>query len=37
MRDRKPPGSKYRYRLAYRRLGSGSAMILFRAPGGKMF
>jgi hypothetical protein len=34
---RRPPGSKYRYRLADRRSGSSSAMRLFRVPVGKMF
>jgi hypothetical protein len=34
---RRPPGSKYRYRLADRRSGSSSAMMLFRVPVGKMF
>jgi hypothetical protein len=33
----RPPGSKYRYRLADRRSGSSSAMMLFRVPVGKMF
>ena len=33
----RPPGSKYRYRLADRRSGSSSAMRLFRVPVGKMF
>jgi hypothetical protein len=31
------PGSKWRYRLADRRSGSSSAMMLFRVPVGKMF
>lgn len=34
---RRPPGSKWRYRLADRRSGSSSAMMLFRVPVGKMF
>jgi hypothetical protein len=34
---RRPAGSKYRYRLADRRSGSSSAMMLFRVPVGKMF
>jgi hypothetical protein len=34
---RRPPGSKYRYRLADRRSGSRSGMMLFRVPVGKMF
>ena len=34
---RRPGGSKYRYRLADRRSGSSSAMMLFRVPVGKMF
>lgn len=34
---RRPAGSKYRYRLADRRSGSISAMMLFRVPVGKMF
>jgi Protein of unknown function (DUF429) len=33
----RPPGSKYRYRLADRRSASSSAMMLFRVPVGKMF
>ncbi len=33
----RPAGSKYRYRLADRRSGSSSAMMLFRVPVGKMF
>jgi hypothetical protein len=33
----RPPGSKWRYRLADRRSGSSSAMMLFRVPVGKMF
>jgi hypothetical protein len=33
----RPPGSKYRHRLADRRSGSSSAMMLFRVPVGKMF
>ena len=33
----RPPGSKFRYRLADRRSGSTSAMRLFRVPVGKMF
>jgi hypothetical protein len=35
--SRRPAGSKYRYRLADRRSGSSSAMMLFRVPVGKMF
>ena len=34
---KRPPGSKWRYRLADRRSGSSSAMMLFRVPVGKMF
>jgi hypothetical protein len=34
---RRPPGRKWRYRLADRRSGSSSAMMLFRVPVGKMF
>ena len=34
---RRAPGSKYRYRLADKRSGSSSAMMLFRVPVGKMF
>ncbi len=34
---RRPKGSKWRYRLADRRSGSSSAMMLFRVPVGKMF
>ena len=34
---RRPPGSKFRYRLADRRSRSTSAMRLFRVPVGKMF
>lgn len=34
---RRPAGSKHRYRLADRRSGSASAMMLFRVPVGKMF
>jgi hypothetical protein len=34
---RRPAGSKWRYRLADRRSGSSSAMMLFRVPVGKMF
>ena len=34
---RRPPGSKWRYRLADSRSGSSSAMMLFRVPVGKMF
>ncbi len=34
---RRPKGSKYHYRLADRRSGSSSAMMLFRVPVGKMF
>ena len=34
---KRPAGSKYRYRLADRRSGSSSAMMLFRVPVGKMF
>lgn len=34
---RRPKGSKWRYRLADRRAGSSSAMMLFRVPVGKMF
>ena len=34
---RRPAGSKYRYRLADRRSGSSSAMMLFRVPVGRMF
>jgi Protein of unknown function (DUF429) len=33
----RPYGSKWRYRLADRRSGSSSAMMLFRVPVGKMF
>ena len=33
----RPPGSKYRYRLADRRSESSSTMMLFRVPVGKMF
>jgi hypothetical protein len=33
----RPAGSKWRYRLADRRSGSSSAMMLFRVPVGKMF
>jgi hypothetical protein len=33
----RPGGSKYRWRLADRRSGSSSAMMLFRVPVGKMF
>lgn len=33
----RPSGSKWRYRLADRRSGSSSAMMLFRVPVGKMF
>ena len=33
----RPPGSKWCYRLADRRSGSSSAMMLFRVPVGKMF
>ncbi len=33
----RPAGSKYRYRLADKRSGSSSAMMLFRVPVGKMF
>ncbi len=33
----RPPGSKWRYRLADRRSHSSSAMMLFRVPVGKMF
>jgi len=33
----RPPGSKWRYRLADSRSGSSSAMMLFRVPVGKMF
>ncbi len=33
----RPKGSKYHYRLADRRSGSSSAMMLFRVPVGKMF
>ena len=33
----RPPGNKWRYRLADRRSGSSSAMMLFRVPVGKMF
>jgi hypothetical protein len=33
----RPPGSKWRYRLADLRSGSSSAMMLFRVPVGKMF
>ena len=33
----RPPGSKWRHRLADRRSGSSSAMMLFRVPVGKMF
>jgi hypothetical protein len=35
--DKRPAGSKWRYRLADRRSGSSSAMMLFRVPVGKMF
>jgi hypothetical protein len=35
--DLRPTGSKYRYRLADKRSGSSSAMMLFRVPVGKMF
>jgi hypothetical protein len=34
---KRPSGSKWRYRLADRRSGSSSAMMLFRVPVGKMF
>ncbi|CAN5691636.1 hypothetical protein BH24ACT20_BH24ACT20_13250 [soil metagenome] len=34
---KRPKGSKWRYRLADRRSGSSSAMMLFRVPVGKMF
>ena len=34
---RRPAGSKWHYRLADRRSGSSSAMMLFRVPVGKMF
>ena len=34
---RRPKGSKWRYRLADKRSGSSSAMMLFRVPVGKMF
>ncbi len=34
---KRPPGSKWRYRLADRLSGSSSAMMLFRVPVGKMF
>ena len=34
---KRPRGSKWRYRLADRRSGSSSAMMLFRVPVGKMF
>ena len=34
---RRPAGNKWRYRLADRRSGSSSAMMLFRVPVGKMF
>ena len=34
---KRPPGRKWRYRLADRRSGSSSAMMLFRVPVGKMF
>jgi hypothetical protein len=34
---RRPAGKKWRYRLADRRSGSSSAMMLFRVPVGKMF
>jgi len=34
---KRPPGSKWRYRLADRRSRSSSAMMLFRVPVGKMF
>ena len=34
---KRPPGSKWRYRLADRRSGSSSAMMLFRVPVGKIF
>ena len=34
---KRPAGSKWRYRLADRRSGSSSAMMLFRVPVGKMF
>jgi hypothetical protein len=33
----RPPGRKWRYRLADSRSGSSSAMMLFRVPVGKMF
>src|SRR5215210_683541 len=33
----RPVGGKYHYRLADKRSGSGSAMMLFRVPVGKMF
>ncbi|MGH3148172.1 MAG: DUF429 domain-containing protein [Rubrobacter sp.] len=33
----RPPGNKWRYRLADRKSGSSSAMMLFRVPVGKMF
>ncbi len=33
----RPPGKKWRYRLADKRSGSSSAMMLFRVPVGKMF
>ena len=33
----RPPGSKWRYRIADRRSHSSSAMMLFRVPVGKMF
>jgi Protein of unknown function (DUF429) len=35
--EMRPAGSKWRYRLADRRSGSSSAMMLFRVPVGKMF
>jgi hypothetical protein len=35
--DKRPAGRKWRYRLADRRSGSSSAMMLFRVPVGKMF
>jgi hypothetical protein len=35
--ETRPAGSKWRYRLADRRSGSSSAMMLFRVPVGKMF
>src|SRR3712207_6451105 len=36
-RSSRPYGKKWRYRLADRRSGSSSAMMLFRVPVGKMF